>query len=131
MKRNFFYSKTNRAKSVRKNCFWTEVNNTKYLVSYQTVVACIDKDGYFHKFWNNYSATTTNQINQFIHLFGDVFSEYDGTLLNGFNKKDWLSYPTGLVPKDDLEVIKPLIPKIEWSNYGYSCYDYATKFIYS
>lgn len=125
--RNFFYSRNGRSKTVRKNCFWTEVNGTKYLVSYRTVVAAVDKDNYFHKFWNDYSATTLNQINQFINLFNDygIYSEYDNTKIKGFNKKKWLEYPTGLVSKDDMQIIRPLIPYIEYNEW-----DYVQKIIY-
>lgn len=125
MKRNFFYSRNWRSKTVRKNCFWTEVNGIKYLVSYQTVVAGIDKDNYFLKFWNDYSATTMNQINCFINLFDNVYSEMDGTKITGFNKKEWLNYPTGIAPKDDMQAIRPLIPYIEYNEW-----DFVEKIVY-
>lgn len=115
-KRNFFYKRNWRSKNVRKNCFWTEVNGNKYLVSYQTVVAMIDSDGVIHKFWNDYSVTTMNQINQFASLFN----------ARGFNKKEWLEYPTETLNGDDYRVIKPLIPEIE-----YSMYDFVEKISYA
>ena len=79
MERHFFYKRNYNSKAVRKNAFWMEVNETKYLISYRTVVAAVDKDNCFHKFWNDYSSTTMNQINGFIALFDNVFSEKDGT----------------------------------------------------
>ena len=130
MKQNFFYKANWRsykpAKTIRKNCFWTEINGIKYLVSYQTVVAAIDKDNYFLKFWNDYRVTTMNQINCFINLFEDVYSEMDGTKINGFSKKEWLDYPTGIVPKDDMQEIRPLIPEIEYNDRN----DYVKKIVY-
>lgn len=125
MERHFFYKKNWKSKAVRKNAFWMEVNGTKYLISYRTVVAAIDKDNYFHKFWNDYSATTMNQINGFIALFDDVFSEKDGTQIHGLNKEEWLNYPTVVPTYDDMLIIRPYIPTIE-----YNQYDYVEKIIY-
>lgn len=130
LKRNFFYSKSASAKTVRKNCFWVEVNGNKYLVSYQTIVCCISASGYFHRFWDDYSVTTLNQIRQFISLF-EVFNNVTGEKLTGFNKKEWLDYPVERPIEDDEKQIVPLIPAIEWTNYGYSGYDYAKRIIYS
>lgn len=87
MKQNFFYSKTRNASSVRRNCFWIEYRNNKYLVSYQTIVAEIDSTGCFHRFWDDYSATTMNHINAFIDLWDVVYSVKTGEKLTGLNKK--------------------------------------------
>ena len=114
-KRNFFYSKSGSAKTVRKNCFWTEVNGNKYLVSYQTVVAMIDSNGIIHKFWDDYSATTMNQINQFARLFN----------ARTFNKKEWLEYETEKPIYGDVQEIRPLIPYIEYNEW-----DYVMKIVY-
>ena len=126
MERHFFYKRNFKSKNVRKNAFWMEVNGTKYLISYKTVVAAIDKDNCFHKFWNDYSVTTMNQINGFIALFDNVFSEKDGTQIIGFNKEEWLNYPTIIPTYDDLIIISPYIPTIE-----YNQYDYVEKIIYN
>ena len=126
MERHFFYKRNYKSKAVRKNAFWMEVNGTKYLISYRTVVAAVDKDNYFHKFWNDYSSTTMNQINGFIALFDNVFSEKDGTQIHGFNKEEWLNYPTVVPGYDDLVIIRPYIPTIE-----YNQYDYVEKIIYN
>ena len=126
MERHFFYKRNYNSKAVRKNAFWMEVNETKYLISYRTVVAAVDKDNCFHKFWNDYSSTTMNQINGFIALFDNVFSEKDGTQIHGFNKEEWLNYPTVVPTYDDLVIIRPYIPTIE-----YNQYDYVEKIIYN
>ena len=44
-------------------------NGNKYLQSYDTVVCAIDKKGDFHRFWDDYSATTMNHINDFIYQY--------------------------------------------------------------
>lgn len=129
MERHFFYKRSQNAKSIRKNCFWIEVNGNKYLVSYETVVCVISAAGYFHKFWDDYTVTTLNQINCFINQFEDVFSCVDGTKINGFNKKEWLDYPTEKPIENDIRQIAPYIPTIEWN----CCYklDYVKKINYA
>ncbi len=120
MKRNFFYSKNGNAKTVRKNCFWTEVNGIKYLISYTTVVAAINELGYFHRLWDDYSVTTLNQVNQFINLFDNVKSTESGETLRGFNKKEWLEYPIKhKISMRDYLLIKPLLPNIEYNQYSF------------
>lgn len=47
-----------------------EWNGEKILVSYETPVCKIDRDGRFVRLWNGYSATTMRHINSFNRLFG-------------------------------------------------------------
>lgn len=129
MERHFFYKRNYKSKAVRKNAFWMEVNGTKYLISYRTVVAAVNELGYFYKFWNDYSDTTKNQINCFINtvMHNEVYSIVDGTQIIGFNKKEWLDYPiTNKVSALDYAMIKPLLPTIEYSDRS----DYVEKIIY-
>lgn len=51
----------------------------KYLKSYETVVCAIAPNGEFTRFWNGYSVTTMNHINEFRKKNG----------LNGLSKKEW------------------------------------------
>lgn len=61
-----------------------EVNTgNKYLRSYKTIVAMIDKDGIFHKLWDGYSATTAKHIHTFRILY----------CLDGICKKEWDCLP--------------------------------------
>jgi hypothetical protein len=108
MTKNYYYKKSNSSKSIRTNAFWTETaNGIKYLVSYETIVACIDKVGKFHRFWNDYSATTMNHINKFCNLFG----------VSGYSKKEWESLNTESVDYNDYLSIKPLITPVKTSYY--------------
>ena len=66
-----------------------------------------------------------NQINGFIALFDNVFSEKDGTKIHGLNKEEWLKYPTTVPTYDDMLIIRPYIPTIE-----YNQWDYVEKIIY-
>ena len=127
--RNFFYNK-NGGKTPRKNCFWMQYGNKKYLISYQTVVASIDDRGKFEKYWNDYSATTQNQINQFIRLF-DRFSvtrSDTGEIINYIGKKEWLDMETSILDEETIRYIQDYIPEIIWSNNYYN--DYVEKIIY-
>ena len=128
--RNFFYSKNRNSKSVRKNCFWIEYGNKKYLVSYQTIVCSIDDRGKLEKYWNDYSVTTMNQINRFIELFGNdtVIRSDTGEIINGFNKKEWEGMEVSICNILAYDYIKQYIPRIEWSdNYRN---DYVKKISY-
>ena len=40
----------------------------RFLKSYDTIVACEDKDGKIHKLWDSWSATTGRHINAFCGL---------------------------------------------------------------
>ena len=128
LKRNFFYKKTRNAQNYRKNAFWVELNGCKYLVSYQTVVAGIDSKGYFHKFWDDYSATTQNHINSFFNVFR-AYNNMTGEEITGLNKKEWIDYPYEQIDETVYKQLKPLFPEIEW-NYSYR-YDYVKKISYS
>lgn len=60
-----------------------DFGGVKYLKSYKTIVCAIDADGQFIRFWDNYSNTTQNHINDFRLLYGfDVL-----------NKKAWDKIP--------------------------------------
>ena len=128
--RNFFYNK-NGGKTPRKNCFWIECGLRKYLVSYQTIVCSIDDRGKLEKYWNDYSVTTMNQINQFIGLFGydTVIRSDTGEIINGLNKKEWLGMETSELNRNDFEYIKQFVPRIElvYTWYGQ---EHAKRFIY-
>lgn len=126
--RNFFYHANKGTKTVRKNCFWIEYGNKKYLVSYQTIVCSIDNRGKFEKYWNDYSVTTLNQINRFIELFDKdfVIRSDTGEIINGFNKKEWLSMETSFRDISAYDYIKKYIPEIIWSDRN----DYVVKIIY-
>ena len=127
--RNFFYSKSGNAKSVRKNCFWVQVEGVKYLVSYQTIVCGVFEDGYFAKYWDGYSVTTMNQIKRFIELFGEVVRNDTGEVITGLNKKEWLEMQQSVIDIVAYETIPKLLPEIIW-NCQYRN-DYAVKIIYS
>lgn len=129
--RNFFYNK-NGGRTPRKNCFWVQRGNKKYLVSYQTVVCSVDDRGKFEKYWNDYSSTTQNQINQFIGLFDKdfVIRSDTGEIINGINKKEWLEMETSDLDYYDYMKIKELLPQIEWGIYGFGGFDYARKITY-
>lgn len=126
--RNFFYKKNRKSKSIRKNCFWFEYGNKKYLVSYQTIVCSIDNRGKFEKYWNDYSVTTLNQINRFIELFDRdfVIRSDTGEIINGFNKKEWLSMETSFRDILAYDYIKSYLPYIEWSYIN----DHVVKIVY-
>ena len=129
--RNFFYSKNRNSKSVRKNCFWIEYGNKKYLVSYQTIVCSIDDRGKLEKYWNDYSVTTMNQINRFIELFGKdtVIRSDTGEIINSIGKHSWLEMETSFCNILAYDYIKQYIPRIEWSdNYRN---DYVKQISYS
>lgn len=64
----------------KKAFYYIDENGEKYLKSYNTIVAKIDKNNQLHKLWNGYSQTTKNHINDFCKLFGVIF---------GGTKKDW------------------------------------------
>ena len=107
-----------------------QYGNKKYLISYQTVVASIDDRGKFEKYWNDYSATTQNQINQFIRLF-DRFSvtrSDTGEIINYIGKKEWLDMETSILDEETIRYIQDYIPEIIWSNNYYN--DYVEKIIY-
>lgn len=126
--RNFFYSKNGRAKTPRKNCFWIQYGNKKYLVSYRTIVASIDDEGKFEKYWNDYSVTTMNQIVCFIRLFDryTVIRSDTGEIINYIGKKEWLDMETSILDADASRYIKQYLPNIEYSGYN----DYVTKITY-
>lgn len=128
--RHFFYNK-NGGKTPRKNCFWIQYKMVKYLVSYQTVVCSVDDTGLLRKYWNHYSSTTMNQINQFIGLFGyNMVARSDtGEIITGFSKKDWLAMETSSLSKEAFDYIRPYIPDIEYG-VGYSN-DYVYKITYA
>jgi hypothetical protein len=44
-------------------------NGTKFLQSYNTIVARLDSNGTFTKLWSGYSATTMRHINSFFDHF--------------------------------------------------------------
>ena len=46
------------------------VSGEKYLLSYETIVCYINKDGEFLKTWDGYSNTTMRHINSFLRFFG-------------------------------------------------------------
>jgi hypothetical protein len=116
--RNFFYSKNRNSKSVRKNCFWIEYGNKKYLVSYKTIVCSIDDRGKFERYWNNYSVTTLNQINRFIKLFDKdfVIRSDTGEIINGFNKNEWEGMEVSSYCAEAYGYIKPYMPDIEYND---------------
>ena len=60
-----------------------EWNGESILVSYETPVCKIDRDGRFVRLWNGYSATTMRHINSFL-IFNGV---------NGGGKKWWMAQP--------------------------------------
>lgn len=126
--RKFFYKANRNSKSVRKNCFWIEYGNKKYLVSYQTIVCSIDDRGKFEKYWNNYSVTTLNQINRFIELFDKdfVIRSDTGEIINGFNKKEWEGMETSFCNISAYDYIKRYFPDIVWSDRS----DYVVKMTY-
>lgn len=127
--RHFFYKKNSKSKSVRKNCFWMEVGNKKYLVSYRTIVCAIDDRGRLERYWNDYSETTLNQINRFIELFGTdtVIRSDTGEIINGLNKKEWEGMETVFVNIAAYDIIKPFFPDIQYSDRS----DYVVKMTYN
>lgn len=78
-----------------------EPSKTKYLKSYNTIVAKIDDNNQLHKLWNGYSRTTQNHIKDFCKLFNISFSG---------SKKDWLAL------KNESNTSTGLY-KVEFSNY--------------
>lgn len=126
--RNFFYKKNRNSKSIRKNCFWFEYGNKKYLVSYQTIVCSIDNRGKFEKYWNGYSVTTLNQINRFIELFDKdfVIRSDTGEIINSIGKHNWLAMETSFRDILAYDYIKSYLPYIEWSDRN----DYVVKIVY-
>ena len=131
--RHFFYSKSRNSKSVRKNCFWFEYGNKKYLVSYQTVVCSIDDKGRFEKYWNDYSATTLNQINAFIGLFGKdtVIRSDTGEIINSIGKYNWLEMETTFINILVYDYAKKYIPDIEYFDNPHYRVDYVKKIVYN
>lgn len=131
--RHFFYKKNRNSKSVRKNCFWIEVGNKKYLVSYQTIVCSIDNRGRFEKYWNDYSVTTLNQINRFIELFDKdfVIRSDTGEIINSIGKHNWLEMENCFINISAYDIIRRYIPQIEWNDNIYYKSDYVKKIIYS
>ncbi len=124
LERHFFYKKTRNSQTFRKNCFFVVHNGNYYLISYETVVCCVDNNGYFHKYWDNWSSTTQNQINCFIDkLLSDNLVKFVKKLDNtgnftGFCKKDWENYKLS----DNSEIpseIYQTIPEIEWNYTGW------------
>lgn len=45
-------------------------NGCIYLMSYDTVVCCIDENGCFNRIWHGYSATTMRHVNAFRVFYG-------------------------------------------------------------
>lgn len=127
--RHFFYNK-NGGRTPRKNCFAVVFHGVTYLVSYQTIVCSVDDRGKMEKYWNDYSSTTQNQINQFLALFDRdfVMRSDTGEIINGINKKEWLAMETSSLKEDAKQAIKPLIPQIEYGA-GYTN-DYVKKISY-
>lgn len=126
--RHFFYKKNRNSKSVRKNCFWMEVGNKKYLISYRTMVCSIDDRGRLERYWNDYSATTLNQINRFIELFGTdtVIRSDTGEIINGLNKKEWEEMEVSIINISAYDIIKPYLPTLIENSRN----DYIAKIIY-
>ena len=56
-----------------------ESDGVKYLKSYKTIVCAVTCDGEFIRFWDSYSPTTQNHINDFRVLYG----------FESLNKKEW------------------------------------------
>lgn len=102
--RNYFYKKSKRAKSVRANAFWTEVNGVKYLVSYETIVASIT-DNRLHRHWNGYSATTMNHVNSFARLFN----------VENAGKKTWETMDVEQIDYEASREIKEIIVPVRTS----------------
>ena len=126
--RHFFYKKNRNSKSVRKNCFWMEVGNKKYLISYRTMVCSIDDRGRLERYWNDYSVTTLNQINRFIELFGTdtVIRSDTGEIINGLNKKEWEEMEVSIINISAYDIIKPYLPTLIENSRN----DYIAKIIY-
>ena len=126
--RHFFYKKNRESQTVRKNCFWFEYGNKKYLASYQTIVCSVDENGKFEKYWNNYSATTLNQINRFLEIFKeDIIRSDTGEIITGFNKKEWEGMETEYCDISVYDYIEKHLPLIEWNDRN----DYVRKIIYT
>lgn len=53
--------------------------NKMFLLSYETIVACVDKNGKFVRLWGGYSQTTMRHVNSFLKYCG----------INGGGKKWW------------------------------------------
>lgn len=47
-----------------------EDNGIYYLKSYETIVASVDNNGIFHRYWGGYSATTMRHISAFLNYCG-------------------------------------------------------------
>lgn len=126
--RHFFYKKNSKSKSVRKNCFWFEYNNKKYLASYHTIVCSIDEEGVFEKYWNGYSATTLNQIKRFLEIFEeDIIRNDTGEIITGFSKKEWEGMETEYCDISVYDYIEEYLPLIVWNDRN----DYVKKMSYS
>lgn len=63
--KNYTLNPTDGRKSFYGKCSVSEINGTKYLKSYDTTVACIDRGGNFIRLWNKWSATTMRHVNAF------------------------------------------------------------------
>ena len=72
---------TDAHKSFYRKAHCIEDNGIYYLKSYETIVASIDSDGTFHRYWDGYSATTMRHIVAFLNCFGE----------RGITKGDWES----------------------------------------
>lgn len=62
-----------------------ETETGRYLLSYETIICKLSKNGTFTKYWDEYSATTMKHIQAFMSF---VFWPYGG-------KKWWLELETG------------------------------------
>lgn len=88
-----------------------ELDNIKYLKSYNTVV-CAISNGEFIRYWDDYSATTIKHINDFCRQNG----------FNTLSKKEWLSIEVSneSIPKEVLNV--GMNYKVNMVNGGYNAY---------
>jgi len=129
LKRKFFYTRNGKGENVRKNCYYVEIDGSKILVSYKTIVCMIQKSGQFVRFWDDYSVTTLNQINCFLNLFECYHSE-TGEILKGFSKKEWEKYSVqskyDFISANVLNEIKQTLPEIILNERN----DYIKKIIY-
>lgn len=61
---------------------WSEKQEFLWLISYNTVVAVIDAQG-FHRLWDGYSSTTMRHVNEFIRQSG----------MDGLTAQEWRDLP--------------------------------------